>query len=105
MTSDTTYLTWAYNGSCVVDGGAAGDWAWSSVFYSHVSHGGTANRTCSRQFGDTWGTFRANLNPSCYHYYYHVRAYGWYNGNFTANRSDSANCGPIWEHFDYRRTT
>jgi hypothetical protein len=105
LTSDTTYLTWAYNGSCVVDGNSSGQWSWNSVYFSIVSYSGTGNLTCARYFGDTWSTFRNNLNGSCYHYFYHVRAYGWWDGDFTASRSDYANCGPVWEHFDYRRTT
>jgi hypothetical protein len=105
LTSDRTYLTWAYNGSCVVSGSTYGEWTWNTVYYSIVSYAGTQNLTCSRYFGDTWSTYRNNLNGSCYHYYYHVRVYGWYNGSITGSRSDYANCGPVWEHFEVKKTT
>lgn len=103
LTSDTTYLTWAYNGSCVTTSSSSGYWTWNYGYgWSLVSNAGTRAQYCNYALGSTWSTFR---NGSCYDYYSYVNTTGWYDGSFAAGRSDSATCGPVWEHFVYVRTT
>jgi hypothetical protein len=103
LTSDTTYLTWTYTGSCVTASSSYGQWNWDYGFgWNIVSYNGSRSQSCGYAFGSTWSTFK---NFSCYHYYSYVNTYGWYDGTFRAGRSDSATCGPIWEHFVYVRTT
>ncbi len=103
LTSDTTYLTWAYSGGCVTSSSSYGDWSWNYGYgWGLVSNNGSRSQSCAQVTATTWSTFR---NGSCYEYYYSVTAVGKSNGGFTGSRSDSATCGPIWEHFDYQKTT
>ncbi len=104
LTSDTTYLTWGYSGGCVTSSSSYGDWAWNyGLGWGLVSNSGSRSQACAQVSATTWSTFSGLLG--CYQYYYSVTAIGRGNGSFTANRSDSATCGPIWEHFDYQKTT
>lgn len=113
VTSDTTYISWTYNGTCTQSGNASANWSWrAGTGWSLISgsNGGTANRTCSRYFADSWATMKNSAFcpwTTVYTYYYHVRIYGWYNGTVTGSRSDATSgglCLPLFENFDYRRT-
>jgi hypothetical protein len=113
VTSDKTYISWTYNGSCATAGSASGEWSWiAGTGWQLVSgsNGGTANLTCSRYFADTWSTMKNSAFcpwTTIWTYYYHVRIYGWYNGTVTGSRSDSTTgglCLPLWEHFEVKKT-
>jgi hypothetical protein len=104
LTKDTTHVTWGISGGCVTAGSVYGEWTWNHVYYSMESNGGTENRTCSRQFGQTWSTFRNNIS-GCRIWLTWVNALGNSNGIVTGSRSDSAQCSPVWEHFDIVTTT
>lgn len=103
LTSDTTYLTWSYSGGCVTSSSSYGDWAWNHGYgWGIVSYNGSRTQTCAQAVGTTWSTFKAG---GCYQYYNSVKAIGKSNGSFTGSRSDSATCGPVWEHFQPQKTT
>lgn len=103
LTSDTTYVTWSYGGGCVLTSGSSGNWSWNYGYgWGLVSNNGSRSQTCAQVTATTWSTFRAG---NCYEYYYSVVAIGRSDGSFTGNRSDSATCGPVWEHFDFQKTT
>lgn len=112
VTQDTTYISWAYNGSCVSSGSSSGGWSWDSLF-TLVSYGGTnAYSGCSYFMGDTWSTMKTISLPcpwtKVWTYYYHIRAYGWRDGTFGASHSDNwAQNGcplPLWAHWAYAKT-
>jgi hypothetical protein len=103
LTGDTTFLTWSYSGGCVTGSSTYGQWDWNTFYgWSLVSNNGSRNQTCAQVTGRTWSTFQLG---SCHDYYSYVEAVGTASGGFTASRSDSATCGPVWEHFDYLKTT
>ena len=116
VTSDKTWISWTYNGSCATAGSSSAEWSWiAGTGWRLVSgtNGGTHSLTCSRYFADTWATMTNTDFPLCpwatfFTYYYHVRAYGWYNGTLTGSRSDylvtDGLCLPLFEHFEYIKT-
>lgn len=104
LTSDKTYLTWSYSGGCVTGSSTYGGWDWNYGYgWSLASNNGSRSQICARATGSTWSTFNG-LN-GCHEYYYYVNAVGDASGGFTGTRSDSATCGPVWEHFEYVKTT
>jgi hypothetical protein len=103
LTGDTTFLTWSYSGGCVTGSSTYGQWDWNTFYgWSLVSNNGSRTQTCAQVTGRTWSTFQLG---SCHHYYSSVDAVGDGSGGFTGSRSDSATCGPVWEHFQYLKTT
>jgi hypothetical protein len=105
LTSDTTYLTWSYSGGCVTGSSTYGEWSWNTGYgWSLTSNNGSRTQTCAKVTGRTWSTYTLG-GGSCHHYYTAVDAVGDASGGFTGSRSDSANCGPVWEHFQYLKTT
>jgi hypothetical protein len=104
LTKDTTHITWGISSGCVTDGSVMGEWTWNHVYYSIVSNNGSESRTCSRELGTTWSSFRNNIS-GCIITFTAVRAYGWNDGTISGNRDDSSGCAPVWEHFDVVKTT
>jgi hypothetical protein len=104
LTKDTTQITWGISSGCVTAGSVYGNWSWNSVYYSLVSNSGSEDRTCSREHGNTWSSYRNNIS-GCTITFTAVNAYGWNDGTMSGNRNDSAQCSPVWEHFDVVQTT
>jgi len=104
LTKDTTYVTWGISSGCVTSGSTYGEWTWNSVYYSLVSYGGSESRTCARELGETYSTYRNNIS-GCRSYFYWVQALGKSDGSIGGNRGDASECAPVWEHFDVVRTT
>jgi hypothetical protein len=92
------------SGGCVTSGSVFGEWTWNHVAFSLESNGGTQSRSCSQQFGQTWSTYRNNIS-GCRIWFSAVNAWGKSNGTITGTRTDSAQCAPVWEHFDVVQTT
>jgi hypothetical protein len=116
VSEDKTWISWAYNATCVTSGSSSGEWTWiAGTGWGIVSgtYGGTNNLSCSRFYADTWSTMKNNSFFLCpwatfYTYYYHVRAYGWNNGTITGARSTQVVtdgiCLPLWSHYDVKKT-
>lgn len=104
LTKDTTHVTWSMSGGCVTGGSVFVEWTWNHAYYSLDSNGGTQTRSCSQQSGQTWSTFRNNIS-GCRIWFNWVNASGNNNGTISGSRSDSAQCAPVWEHFDVVQTT
>jgi hypothetical protein len=104
LTGDTTYLTWEWDGSCVLSGTAQGGWEWNSnLGWSLQSYGGTGDGTCAREYGTTNAYFSGLFG--CYHQYSYVKAFGWWDGLLTGDRSATANCGVVYFHYSVTKTT
>ncbi|HET8569257.1 MAG TPA: hypothetical protein VFM93_09755 [Candidatus Limnocylindria bacterium] len=104
LTGDTTYLTWEWDGSCVLTGSVRGGWEWNSnLGWGIQSYGGDSDLTCARQYGNTYSYFTGLLG--CYHQYYYVKGWGWWDGLITGDRSATANCGGAYFHYSVVKTT
>lgn len=118
VSSDTTFLSFAYSGGCVTSGSASAQWAFATGTGWHIvpgTNGGTSNRTCSRFFADTWAAIETSSFPLCpatriRTTFSHVRAYGWPDGRVTGSTVDSETRSnllcpfPLFEHFEYKKT-
>jgi hypothetical protein len=118
VSSDTTFISFGYNGSCATSGSASVEWVFAVGTGWHIvtgTNGGTSNLTCARFFADTWASIRTSSFPACPFTtitttFSHVRVQGSATGAVTGSRVDSEVRSnllcpfPLFEHFEVKKT-
>lgn len=118
VSSDTTFISFAYNGSCTTSGSASVEWAFATGTGWHIvsgTNGGTANLSCARFFADSWASIQTSSFPVCPFTtittnFTHVKVHGSPTGGVTGSRVDSEVRSnllcpfPLFEHFEVKKT-